>query len=59
MAVSKTPRKTMRDELALAIISGLLASETRFKFENTIKIAEQSYQLADAMIEIRLKYLTK
>ena len=59
MAVSKTPRKTMRDEFALAIVQGLLASETRFKFKDAAKIAEESYQMADAMIEIRRKYMTK
>lgn len=57
MAVSKTPRKTMRDEFALAIVQGLVAGESRMRFDKSSKLAEQAYQMADAMIEVRLQRL--
>lgn len=55
MAVSKTPRRTMRDEFALAIVQGLVAGESRMRLDKSSKLAEQAYQMADAMIEVRLQ----
>ena len=57
MAVSKTPRRTMRDEFALAIVQGLVAGESRMRLDKSSKLAEQAYQMADAMIEVRLQKL--
>lgn len=57
MAVSKTPRKTMRDEFALAIVQGLVAGESRMRFDKAEKLAEQAYEMADAMIQARIQKL--
>ena len=57
MAISKVSRKTMRDEFALAIVQGLVAGESRMRLDKSSRIAEQAYQMADAMIEVRLQKL--
>ena len=57
MAACKTPRKTMRDEFALAIVQGLVAGESRMRLDKSSKLAEQAYQMADAMIDVRLQKL--
>ena len=57
MAASKTPRKTMRDEFALAIVQGLVAGESRMRFDKAEKLAKQAYEMADAMIQARIQKL--
>ena len=57
MAVSKTPRKTMRDEFALAIVQGLVAGESRMRFDKAEKLAAQAYEMADAMVQARIQKL--
>ena len=57
MAASKTPRKTMIYEFALAIVQGLVAGESRMRFDKAEKLAEQAYEMADAMIQARIQKL--
>ncbi len=47
----------MRDEFALAIVQGLVAGESRMRFDKAEKIAEQAYEMADAMVQARIQKL--
>lgn len=48
----QTEQKTLRDEFAMAALTGVLASESRDSREN---FAAACYKMADAMLEARKK----
>jgi hypothetical protein len=45
----------MRDEFALAIVQGLVAGESRMRFDKAEKLAAQAYEMADAMVQARVQ----
>lgn len=52
---SEQPAKTLRDEFAMAVISGYMATDSSISNDSAVWFAEYAYLVADAMLKERSK----